>query len=201
MSASSATYCTSGPHRNRRRSHRSHRTPSGRRCSGGWHTRTGWTYKICLQRRPKRSYLESLRLSASQVFHVKGEAGGKAEGVFKNDSGGRVRGRLTAVRLIGSVLTVVLLVTRPAHWNTAAAGAGEEVDRTFKFSLVCKRSDKKGNVMQSVRRWRRKACKSVGADLGSSSRLRSRRSRCCRHTPTTTGSTGWFSRSSGRTLL
>lgn len=49
--------------------------------------------------------------------------------------------RLTAVRLIGSVLTVVLFITRPAHWNTAATGAGEEVDRTFKFSLVCNRSE------------------------------------------------------------
>lgn len=93
---------------------------------------------------PKRIYFESFCLTASQVFHVKREAGRKTEGAFKKNIRGRVGSRLTAVRLIGSVLTVVLLITRPAHRNTAAAGAGEEVDRTFQFSFVCKRSEKKG---------------------------------------------------------
>lgn len=45
-----------------------------------------------------------------------------------------------------------------------------------------------------------KPAKAQGTDLGSSSRLRSRRSRCCRRTPTRTGSTGLSARSSGRTL-
>lgn len=77
---------------------------------------------------------------------MKREAGRKPEGVVRNTRG-RVPSRLTAVCLIGSVLTVVLLITRPAHWNTAATGTGEEVDRTFEFSLVCKRSEKKEDVL------------------------------------------------------
>lgn len=46
------------------------------------------------------------------------------------------RSRLTAVRLVRSVLTVVLLIAGPAHGDAAAAGAGEEVDRALEFPLV-----------------------------------------------------------------
>lgn len=45
-------------------------------------------------------------------------------------------GRLTTVRLISSVLTVILLITSPAHGNAATTGASEEVDWAFKFPLI-----------------------------------------------------------------
>lgn len=194
VGASGVTYCISGPHRNRRRSHRNHHTPSGRRCSGGLHTQTGWTYKICLQRRTEGIYCLSPPLPV--VFPC-GMRSWKKNCVFKNIRG-RCGGRLTAVCLIGSVLTVVLLITRPAHWNAAATRAGEEVDGTFELSLVCKRSGEERKLWQTSSK---KPGKSAGADLGSSSRPRSPRSRCCRHTPRRTDSTELFSHSSGRTHL
>ena len=40
------------------------------------------------------------------------------------------------MRLVGPVLTVVLFVTRPAHGDAAAAGAGKEVHRTLQLPLV-----------------------------------------------------------------
>lgn len=52
------------------------------------------------------------------------------------------RSRLTAVRLVRSVLTVVLLIAGPAHGDAAAAGAGEEVDRALEFPLVWKKTKK-----------------------------------------------------------
>lgn len=69
------------------------------------------------------------------MFSMWNEKLDEKQRVLKN-----IGGRLTAVCLIGSVLTVVLLIARPAHRNAAATGAGEEVDGTFKLSLVCKRS-------------------------------------------------------------
>lgn len=45
-------------------------------------------------------------------------------------------GRPTTVRLISSVLTVILLITSPAHGNAATTGASEEVDWAFKFPLI-----------------------------------------------------------------
>lgn len=44
--------------------------------------------------------------------------------------------------LVGSVLTVVLLVAGPAHGDAATAGAGEEVNRALQFPLVWKRNPK-----------------------------------------------------------
>lgn len=53
----------------------------------------------------------------------------------------RRRSRLTAVSLVGSVLTVVLLIAGPAHGDAATAGAGEEVHWALQFPLVWKREN------------------------------------------------------------
>ncbi len=50
---------------------------------------------------------------------------------------------LTTVCLISSVLTVVLLITGPAHRNAAPAGAGKEVYWTFKLPFICRVTEKK----------------------------------------------------------
>lgn len=44
--------------------------------------------------------------------------------------------KFVTVCLISSVLTVVLLITGPAHRNAAPAGAGEEVYWTFKLPFI-----------------------------------------------------------------
>lgn len=44
--------------------------------------------------------------------------------------------RLTTVGLVSSVLTVVLLVTGPAHRDTATTGARKEVHRALQLLLV-----------------------------------------------------------------
>lgn len=62
----------------------------------------------------------------------------KGHGRFRRNTcvGRRRCSTLTTVSLVGSILTVVLLVAGPAHGDAAAAGAGEEVHRTLQLPLV-----------------------------------------------------------------
>lgn len=53
---------------------------------------------------------------------------------------------LTAVGLVCSIFTVVLFVASPAHGNTATAGTGEEVHRTFQLPLLCNGHSESRNV-------------------------------------------------------
>ena len=57
---------------------------------------------------------------------------------------------LTAVGLIGAVLTVVLLIAGPAHGDAAAAGTGEEVVRTLLLLLLCGGQEQHRGVTQTV---------------------------------------------------
>lgn len=54
--------------------------------------------------------------------------------------------RLTTVCLISSVLTVILLITGPAHRNATTTGTSKEVDWTFKLPFICKTTQKKHTV-------------------------------------------------------
>lgn len=40
------------------------------------------------------------------------------------------------VRLVCTILTIVFLITCPAHWNAAPTGTCKEVDRTFNIPLI-----------------------------------------------------------------
>lgn len=65
--------------------------------------------------------------------------------VFSRErNGSRIKlwSRLTTVSLISSVLTVIFLITCPAHRNAATTGTSKEVDWTFKFPLICKTTKK-----------------------------------------------------------
>lgn len=72
--------------------------------------------------------------------------------VFSKNKGIRVQlcSRLTTVRLISSILTVILLITGPAHRNAATTGASKEVHWTFKLSLICKTKEKKKHNVESL---------------------------------------------------
>lgn len=50
--------------------------------------------------------------------------------------------RLTTVCLISSILTVVLLITGPAHRYAATTRTSKEVDWAFKFTPICKTTEK-----------------------------------------------------------
>lgn len=50
---------------------------------------------------------------------------------------------LTTVCFISSILTVVFLITGPAHWNATPAGTSKEVHWTFKLSVIWKKKKKK----------------------------------------------------------
>lgn len=82
------------------------------------------------------NWLEVQNLSAEGG--TEGRLRGRVVSGSFEDVGAREHGRLTAVRLVGPVLTVVLLIAGPAHGDAAAAGAGEEVDRALEFPLVWK---------------------------------------------------------------
>lgn len=64
--------------------------------------------------------------------------GGWEEGQREQSVGTRRCSRLTTVSLVGSVLTVVLLIAGPAHGDAATAGASEEVYRALQLPLVLK---------------------------------------------------------------
>lgn len=108
-------------------------------------------YKICLQRMAKRAQhlgeIIQFTLSISHVFPCAvGSLKKNSLGFlvcFKKHIRGQVCSRLTTVRLISSVLTVILLITGPAHRNAATTGASKEVDWTFKFSLICRTTGQK----------------------------------------------------------
>lgn len=124
-------------------------------------------------------------------FHEQKEARRKAVFFFlvckNNGIRGRLCSRLTTVRLISSVLTVILLITGPAHRNAATAGASKEVHWTFKLSLICETKEKKKIIMgesltiseNPKALWN----ENTAPNLGSFSHQKSLHSRCCRHTP------------------
>lgn len=56
----------------------------------------------------------------------------------KKGTRGQLCSRLTTVSLISSVLTVVLLITGPAHGNASTTGTSKEVDWTFQLPLIYK---------------------------------------------------------------
>lgn len=50
----------------------------------------------------------------------------------------KITRKLTTVCLISSILTVILLITGPAHRYAATTRASKEVDWAFKFPYICK---------------------------------------------------------------
>lgn len=62
--------------------------------------------------------------------------------------------KLTTVCFICSILTVVLLITGPAHWNATAAGTSKEVHWTLQLFFICKNKGKNMiNVPWGVRKY------------------------------------------------
>lgn len=145
------THCICCPHRCCRRSRWLRHIPSAWGCSGDWCTQTERRSKIHLEMDGEKKLRKNQNTSFRSFFlsfHLKKKKKEKKKtkcvcgwAASEPLRGGFACWR-TAVSLVRTVLTVILVVARPAHGNATAAGTSKEGRRTLGFAAPLKRETK-----------------------------------------------------------